>query len=326
MLSSRPIDLIKSATDLITTREQTRTGFIEAALEKNKKSKPYIENAKTLKNYASKANSPYDLLTIPQIRKGLLTASGLSDKSLNYFTEDDKIEAIRKMIETFLVPAGDTFVDEFIYRYLLISGDSLGGTMRNLVGSIAETKLIRKLLSVMNMMQINHYILLKNDKKSLYWRQMAYESAYEDAEEIYAIKWRRNNIEKVLFFDTTIKIVSKNVDISLYDCTGRYFNADFIRDCNERAIMFGELKGGIDPAGADEHWKTGNTALERIRGAFSKHGYNVHTSFIAAAIEKNMATEIYNQLVNGTLSHAINLTYDNHLTHYCEWVIELEKK
>ena len=24
--------------------------------------------------------------------------------------------------------------------------------------------------------------------------------------------------------------------------------------------MLGELKGGIDPAGADEHWKTGNAA------------------------------------------------------------------
>ena len=35
--------------------------------------------------------------------------------------------------------------------------------------------------------------------------------------------------------------------------------------------MFGELKGGIDPAGADEHWKTGNSALVRIRKAFEDY-------------------------------------------------------
>ncbi len=29
----------------------------------------------------------------------------------------------------------------------------------------------------------------------------------------------------------------------------------------EKTLMLGELKGGIDPAGADEHWKTANTVL-----------------------------------------------------------------
>ena len=38
---------ISRAEDLITTREQTRSGFIEAALEKNRKALPYIEDAKT---------------------------------------------------------------------------------------------------------------------------------------------------------------------------------------------------------------------------------------------------------------------------------------
>ena len=38
------------------------------------------------------------------------------------------------------------------------------------------------------------------------------------------------------------------------------------------------------------------------------------TSFIAAAIEKKMATEIYNQLSEGILSNAANLTVDKQLT------------
>lgn len=89
----------------------------------------------------------------------------------------------------------------------------------------------------------------------------------------------------------------------------------------ERAIMLGELKGGIDPAGADEHWKTGNTALIRIRDSFSAAGYpGIKTSFIGAAIANAMAVEIYDQLQDEVLS---NLTDVNQLVEYCNWIIQL---
>ena len=38
--------LIKSANDLVTSKEQTRAGFITLALEKNYLAVPYIEEAK----------------------------------------------------------------------------------------------------------------------------------------------------------------------------------------------------------------------------------------------------------------------------------------
>ena len=132
---------IKCAEELVTSHEQTRAGFIEAALAKNYKAKPYIEQAKTLKSLASCVSTPAELLNIPEIRNCLLTASGLSDKSLKYFTEEDKDEAIKKLISEFLEPTGATFVDELVYRFLLIKGDSLGGSMRNYVGLIAQMKL-----------------------------------------------------------------------------------------------------------------------------------------------------------------------------------------
>ncbi|MFQ7503728.1 MULTISPECIES: AvaI/BsoBI family type II restriction endonuclease [Alistipes] len=102
------------------------------------------------------------------------------------------------------------------------------------------------------------------------------------------------------------------IDISLYKGDPEKFAGGKIVNDNNLAIMFGELKGGIDPAGADEHWQTGNSALVRIRKAFED--YQVKTSFIAAAIEKKMATEIYNQLSEGILSNAANLTVDKQLT------------
>lgn len=313
---------IKCAQDLITTREQTRAGFIEAALEKNRKALPYIEDAKTLKLYASRAKAPMDLLNIPNIRQGLLTASGLSDKSLKYFDDLDKIEAIKKMIEEFLLPTGRGFVDELVYRYLLIRGDSLGGSMRNLVGTIAEMKLKRKIFSVLSMLQVAFNVLPKRNKNSNSWTSLSYEDAFSIADEICAISWSINGFDKVLFFNTTIPIVRNNVDICLYKGTPTTFDSGNIVRSDGDAIMFGELKGGIDPAGADEHWKTGNTALARIRTAFK--GYNIKTSFVGAAIEKKMAEEIFLQLENKTLSNAANLTYNEHLTNYCEWIVKLQ--
>ncbi len=263
-----------------------------------------------------------DLLDIPNIRQGLLTASGLSDKSLKYFDDSDKLEAIKKMIEEFLLPAGRGFVDELIYRYLLIRGDSLGGSMRNLVGTIAEIKLKRKIFSVLSMLQISFNILSKRNKNSNRWTGLTYEDAFSIADEICAISWSVNEIDKVLFFNTTIPLVRNNVDICLYKGTPTTFDSGKIVHSDEDAIMFGELKGGIDPAGADEHWKTGNTALARIRTAFKE--YNIKTSFVGAAIEKKMAEEIFLQLESGTLSNAANLTYNEHLTNYCEWLVKLQ--
>ena len=321
------ISNISKAEDLETTHEQTRKGFIEAAMEKNRRAQPFIESARTLRNAAQQARTPYDLLNMPEIRKPLLTASGLSDKAANYFDDEDKTAAIKELIERFLVPAKDGFVDELIYRYLLISGDSLGGKMRNIVGAVAQMKLLRKLLSVLDMQQIAHQIMFKEDKKKKYsFRTTDYATAYERALDISAITWEYNGVKKVLFFNSKITLVDNNVDICLYDCSNVPFNSKMAKEHPECAIMFGELKGGIDPAGADEHWKTGNSALERIRDSFIPRGYRIHTSFVAAAIEKKMAREIFSQLRNETLSFAINLTYDNQLCDYCNWLIRLEKK
>lgn len=312
---------ITSAEDLITSHEQTRIGFIEAALSKSHKAKPYIEQAKTLKSLASRASSPIGLLGIKEIQNGLLTASGLSDKSLKYFTTADKIEAIKKMITEFLEPAGDRFVDELVYRFLLIKGDALGGSMRNLVGSIAQKKLVCKLISLLSMQHFPFAVLFKKDKKKNKWQTLQYEYIFERADEITALCWKKPLADRVLFFNTKIPRVKNNIDICLYQGNTRQFDCGNIVNDNNKAIMFGELKGGIDPAGADEHWKTGNSALERIREAFD--GYDIKTSFIAAAIERKMATEIYAQLSDGTLSNAANLTVDKQLTAYCNWMINL---
>ena len=315
-------DHIGSSEDLVTPYEATRAGFVEIALEKNRKASPFVEEAKALRVAASKANNPEDLIHIDGIFEALITASGLSDKSQCHLTQGDKKRAVENLIENFLTPAGEQFVEELVYRFLLTKGDSLGGMMRNLAGVIGERKFIRSLISVLSIQKKTYFWL---DKRSGSW----FKNSLDDAgieNDIKGISWGDNEKPRTIVLNTTIPFVGKNVDLCLLNCDLNLMSKakkdikDII-DSPDCYIALGELKGGIDPAGADEHWKTANTALERIRKAFQTHSQKPQTFFVAAAIENAMANEIYEQLKTKMLSNAANLTNDSQVFSLCEWLI-----
>ena len=122
-------------------------------------------------------------------------------------------------------------------------------------------------------------------------------------------------------------MVQKNVDLSLFavapDAISIGNNEESAHNNPKKYLALGELKGGIDPAGADEHWKTANSALERIRKGFAKLHLSPKTFFVGAAIEKSMAQEIYRQLQEGILSNAANLTNKSQTVSICKWLINL---
>lgn len=140
---------VRSSKDLVTPYEATRAGFVALALEKNRKATPFVAEARALKVSASKAKKPQGLLKMESIRASLLTVSGVSDKAANHLTETDHLEAIQGLIDNFLEPAGKDFVEELVYRFLLTRGDTLGGSMRNLAGTLGERKLTRAIISTL---------------------------------------------------------------------------------------------------------------------------------------------------------------------------------
>jgi len=316
---SRPYrNHLRSSDDLVTTYEATRAGFVALALEKNRRATPYVAEARALQEAASEARTPADLLTIKGIEAGLLTAAGLSDKSLVHLLPEDKVEAINGLIKNFLEPAGDKFVEELVFRFLLTRGDALGGSMRNIGGVLAQRKLARAIISTLTIAGIRYRW---QHAKTRQWVDMS----DDDSEIEFALRglsWKSESKPRTLIYNLTVPLVKNNVDMCLFNLGPDELQATRYTSA-ESYLALGELKGGIDPAGADEHWKTARAALDRIREAFSNARRSPYTFFIGAAIEKRMATEIWDQLEKGLLTNAVNLNDDKQTASFCRWLCSL---
>lgn len=307
---------VKSSADLRTSYAAVRAGFVSLALEKNRRATPFVEEARSLKVAASVAKKPSDLRKMSEIRIGLLTAAGVSDKAATHLEESDKDDAIFGLIANFLEPAGDKFVEELIFRFLLTRGDTLGGSMRNAGGFMAQKKLTRSIISS-----------LRIAGKQYSWLHSAtgdWSIAPEDDADIEAyvkgLSWASTNGPRTLIYNLTVPLVKNNIDLCLLRGEFRKISKSDIEN-PKIFLAFGELKGGIDPAGADEHWKTARTALDRIHQAFKD--CPVATFFIGAAIEAKMATEIWSLLERGVITNAANLTEDNQIAAISSWLCKL---
>ena len=117
------------------------------------------------------------------------------------------------------------------------------------------------------------------DSKRKKWMKSHCEPDIE--KQVKALHWVSGGKKRTLIYNLTVPTVGKNgknVDLCLFDCSPKeiFFgkHKDSAHYKSERYLALGELKGGIDPAGADEHWKTANSALGRIRKAFARKGCN----------------------------------------------------
>lgn len=302
--------------DLVTTYEEIRAGFVALALERNRRATPMVEEARALQAMASKSRTPAALVGIDGIQPALLTAAGVSDKAARYMLPGDKAEAIRGLISNFLDPAGEKFVEELVFRFLLTRGDALGGSMRNVGGVLAQRKLTRCVIASLSVVAIPYRWLHSSNT----WIAMTKDDV--DIElHLKGLNWSADGRTRTMLYNRTPPIVRKNVDLCLLNCQPS--DAEAALRTPPLYVALGELKGGIDPAGADEHWKTARTSLSRIRDAFSADGLSPRTFFVGAAIAQQMATEIWSQLEDGTLSNAANLTGPNQVTSLCQWLCSL---
>ncbi len=103
-----------------------------------------------------------------------------------------------------------------------------------------------------------------------------------------------------------------NRQITWQDTKGELYRIgpDLFSSSREEEMLWGgELKGGADPAGSDEHWKTATRAFDRILLACERTGRSrPPLSFIATILVERVAREAAEWVAQGKLKSVYNLT------------------
>ena len=208
------------------------------------------------------------------------TAIGASEKAKRYLPNNQG--AIRTYISNALAIAGvqrvDTAIEHLCTGYALISGDSLGGASRNLVGNRGEN-IIQQILT-------NSFAATVVERNSTGRPKIT--------------QFIHNNSTFYVHWNKRIPRARKNYDFIITN--SRIFDENDI-------IAVLEIKSGCDPAGADEHWNTAKGKLRTLNAANN----TISCGFASIIIDNTVRTQIANEISSGLLVCGINLNDTNEI-------------
>lgn len=288
---------VNSPNDLVTTKEDRVHGFSWQADEKVKRANAFIECANYFKQHCHTIKSIECIRHDPKLTEYIIASCMLSRKSLNHLPINIQNEIIENLID-FSRLTDFEYISELEQRYFLTCGDSLGGSMRNVIGQSAQEKLTECIYARLSYLKQNPERIINNRTNKT-----------------TQIVWNNRRA----FFDQKPKFINNSIDIIVVKGYSAYTG---VLETPEDYTCCGELKGGIDPAGADEHWKTAKTALMRISDIFDRINIpRPKLIFLGAAIETTMANEIFNLLQSEWLAGAANIKNDQQLNEIIDIII-----
>lgn len=293
---------VTSSADLVTSHRSVCDGFLLQALTKTEKASPYIQDARDFFEVLSSIPTISQAAQRSDIQTHLIFAAGFSDKARSHLTDEELASALEKVIKTIAAQTPDGWREELVYRYLLTRGDSLGGSMRNITGALAGKQFSDAVIKALSERTVTPSIV----------------RSPSNPEKVQSISWN----DRLLLFDKKPNFIGNNIDVIFLATKARDLSLRDRLEDKPNYLACGELKGGIDPAGADEHWKTANSALGRIRQSFGQPD-GPALFFVGAAIETAMADEIFKQLQDGRLSYAANFTVPQQVADLAAWLVEI---
>lgn len=312
------LNAVPDAPSLVTTPANIIADSNRLALEHKRRFMPHVREARALQAAAASLPTVRQLLAEPTLQKALLTAAGVSDKADKHLSEADRQLAVAEFVEIYLASSA-TFSEELAFRFLLTRGDTLGGVMRNVVGILGEEQLLSAVLAALRLRQFPTRRLTAGARQ---WETVT-ETLPEPERGARALAWEVAGQPRVLLLNQSVPVINKNIDLVLLAVPA---DAVLLPAARKAAlaepahyVAFGELKGGADPSGADEHWKTARTAFERIRQVFGQ----APLFFVGGAIVAGMAQEIWADLQAGRLRHAANLTHEGQVAALANWLVGL---
>tara|TARA_B100000700_G_scaffold230615_1_gene255052 strand:- start:19839 stop:20720 length:882 start_codon:yes stop_codon:yes gene_type:complete len=270
-----------TAKNLVTKEKFVIDGCRWQAKKKRMMANDILKFTQRAKKKLRKINSFYEILESETMTEFLIGAAMLSKKSINHFSSTDLLSFLAKVIDFDRLNELN-YLNELERYYLLTSGDSVGGKMRNLIGHKGNDLLIEYITTYLNEHNVDYKLIVN----------------------------KNNNVQSIetdlasVIFNKKPKFINKSIDFIVLK---KEQNKDYDIENPSSYIAAGELKSGIDPAGADEHWKTATTALSRIRNTFNDINKEIPLYFIGGAISKHMANEIIEAIENNDLKLAANL-------------------
>lgn len=212
------------------------------------------------------------------------------------------------------------------YRHIVMMisnlGDALGGSSRNEVGRIAMVRIINPIIRHLHDMglltKIEYRLKGKISSKGSSGetsRQWIDISSQTDIEKLLAT-FKENRVWYYTLVTENGSVLKLNRQLAWSDNMGNQYKMgpDAYSEVGEVDMFWAaELKGGADPAGSDEHWKTATQALDRILKAAEETGRpKPKLSFIATIIVERVAEEAREWIDQGKLSSVYNLTQMYH--------------
>jgi hypothetical protein len=330
---------LQSADALVTSPSSKYRLRTIVAIEDQRSKRDIELRARVLEYKVNQASTPDDLLHMPEVEGGLLTAAGFSHEALLRFDQVQRRQIMVDFVENVLRPAGSSFVEALLTHFVEQSVALAQITPQRSMQAWSQRQLAQCVVSELNV-----------SGRTFQWLHRGYRrwqagTTLWDCMVVEALAWAVEGRVRILVFDFLAPFIppeydvvaaqangdagpaSHNIDICLLHSTPEQYRSKtkrptVVRDA-ETYVALGELKGGIDPAGADEHWKTANAHLGRIRRSFGALGALPHLFFVGNAIEASMAGEIWNQLQSGELSNAANLTDNSQTMSLIAWLCKL---
>lgn len=203
-------------------------------------------------------------------------------------------------------------------------GDSLGGVWRNEIGRLAYVEVLTPLIVHLHAQGYLAYLVYRTKGR------IVHEDADADipqktdqrieispalSQELLLEQLAMLKAERVVYREVGLHngyqlLLNRHVTWQRPDGERERIGPDMLAQSAEADHPWaGELKGGADPAGSDEHWKTATRAFDRVLLACERTNRAApKLSFLATIIVERVAREAAERIHQGTLTSVYNLT------------------
>jgi len=312
---------VKKSEDLIASSCETREYALNIALKRNEEVNIYLDQVKSFKSVVSEHKDPEELINNDKIKLDLCEIAGISKKVSKQWEQKDIELSLTQFFDGFLVPAGESFLEELISRYLLRLGEGLKSRTQQLIDQLLKEKLTKKIIEILTKKKLTFSCFNARSKS---WVEGA-SFLPETSKDVKAIKWDFENNSRMLYFGLKVPMTNKIEDVVIFNSSNinikkmALFNGFIGNPYNY--LTFGRLVGAEDPVGSALSWQAANRDLSEVKSLFKEKTMDISTFFAGAFMEAATAKEIYSLCESGKLDNCANLTIVDQLTDICDWLV-----